>query len=61
MHLTIAYFTSRKNPAIKWFFDSLNRETGGDYTKIRVVVVDFWAKNRTECVDDIARLVATAR
>jgi len=54
MHLTIAYFTSRKNPAIKWFFDSLNRETGGDYTKIRVVVVDFWAKNRTECVDDIA-------
>lgn len=40
MHLTIAYFTSRMVPKIEWFFDSLHRETGGDYSGIRVVVVD---------------------
>lgn len=47
-NLTIAYMTSRKNPQINWFFDSLHRETGGDYTGIKVVVVDFWAKQRNE-------------
>lgn len=41
--LTIAYFTNRKQPMIQWFFDSLHRETGGDYTGIKVLVVDFWA------------------
>ncbi len=52
MFLSIAYFTSRKTPKIGWFFDSLHRETGGVYTGIRVVVVDFWAKQRNECVDE---------
>lgn len=42
-HLTIAYMTSRRNPQINWFFDSLHRETGGNYAGIKVVVVDFWA------------------
>jgi hypothetical protein len=49
--LTIAYFTNRKNPRLQWFFDSLHRETGGNYRgqraqgteRIRVVVVDFYA------------------
>ncbi len=41
-HLSICYMTSRKQPMIGWFFDSLHRETGGDYTGIKVVVVDFW-------------------
>jgi hypothetical protein len=45
-HLTIAYFTSRKNPAIQWFFDSLRRETGGDFHGIRVVIVDVWQRER---------------
>lgn len=40
-HLTIAYMTNRPDPKIRWFFDSLHRETGGDYTGIKVVVVDF--------------------
>lgn len=42
MTLTIAYFTNRPDPKIRWFFDSLHRETGGDYTGIKVVVVDFF-------------------
>lgn len=29
-----------------WFFDSLHRETKGDYRGIKVVVVDFWEKQR---------------
>jgi hypothetical protein len=41
-HLTIAYFTSRKNPAIHWFFDSLRRETSNNFTEITVLVIDFW-------------------
>lgn len=44
--LTIAYFTSRKQPCIEWFFDSLHIETGGDYSGIKVVVVDFYAESR---------------
>lgn len=27
---------------IEWFFDSLRRETGGDFSDIKIVVVDFW-------------------
>jgi hypothetical protein len=38
--LTIAYFTSRRMPMFEWFADSLNRETGGNYDGIRIVVVD---------------------
>jgi len=43
-HVTYAYFTSRKNPLIKNFFDSLHREIAEDYSNKRIVVVDFWAK-----------------
>jgi hypothetical protein len=43
-HLTIAYFTSRKEPLISWFFDSLDRELAGDYTNKKIIVVDFWAE-----------------
>jgi hypothetical protein len=46
MTLTIAYLTNRKNPRLRWFFDSLHRETGGNYTGIRVVVVDYWFHDR---------------
>jgi hypothetical protein len=41
--LTIAYLTNRKDPRIKWFFDSLHRECKGIYDGIKLVVVDFWA------------------
>lgn len=43
-NLSIAYFTSRKNPLIEMFFDSLDRELAGDYTDKRIIVVDFWAE-----------------
>jgi hypothetical protein len=42
--LTIAYFTSRRDPAIQWFFDSLARELNGDYANVKLVVVDFWSQ-----------------
>lgn len=52
-HLTIAYFTSRKSPMIEWFFSSLNRETGGDYEGISIVVVDRWYGERPENIYDL--------
>lgn len=45
MHLTIVYITGRLEPHFEWFADSLHRETGGDYTDVSVVVVDYWAEN----------------
>ncbi len=42
--LTIAYITARRDPKFRWWCDSLARETGGDYTGIRVVVIDFFAE-----------------
>src|ERR1039457_1584571 len=47
--LTIAYLTSRKNPRIEWFFDSLHRQMNElriGLDEIKVVVVDFYAKER---------------
>ena len=41
--LTIAYITSREEPKIEWFFDSLHRECLGNYEGIKVVVVDSLA------------------
>ncbi len=43
MHLTVAYGTFRKQPMWNWFTDSFHRECGGDYTGIKIVVVDFLA------------------
>lgn len=43
--LTIAYFTSRKDCKIEWFFDSLKRELNGrEWPK--VLVIDFWHSSR---------------
>jgi len=50
--LTIAYMTNRPDPKIRWFFDSLRRETGGDYTGIKVVVVDFFRDLPTRHLGD---------
>lgn len=37
--LTIVYVSSRHEPKMQWFFDSLDRETGDDYSNTHVVVV----------------------
>jgi hypothetical protein len=37
--LTICYVTARYNPKIQWFLDSLDRETGKDYSNTKVIVV----------------------
>lgn len=44
--LTCAYMTNRMDCRFEWFADSLHNETGGDYTDIRVVCVDFFAASR---------------
>lgn len=36
--------TSRKNPRIEWFFDSLHTQCANDYSAFSVLVVDFWAE-----------------
>lgn len=45
--LTIAYITCRQDCRIEWFFSSLQRECVGNYTGIRVVVVDFHRESRS--------------
>lgn len=42
--ISIAYLTCRRDPHFSWWAESLHRETGGDYTGIRIVVVDFYAE-----------------
>lgn len=42
--LTIGYVTARKDNQVRWFFDSLDRELGGRYGDVQIVVVDFWAE-----------------
>lgn len=42
--LTIAYITNRVDCRPEWFFDSLHAQCGGDYSDIRIVVVDFYAQ-----------------
>lgn len=43
--------TSRKNPRIEWFFDSLHTQCGGDYSWFTVLVVDFWAEDEGRKVE----------
>lgn len=40
--ITISYFTCRKEPRIEWFFRSLNRELKGDWSKVQVLIIDYW-------------------
>lgn len=42
--LTIAYFTSRKQPMIEWFADSLRRQAKDNRDDIRIIVVDLWSQ-----------------
>ncbi len=37
--LTIVYVTARHEPKVEWFYESLNRESGGDYSNTKVIVV----------------------
>lgn len=39
--LTICYVTARKNHQFQWFYDSLVQQTKGDFSGIRVVMVDY--------------------
>lgn len=46
--ITLSFVTARRDPKAHWFFQSLHRETKGDYTGLRVVVVDFYAYGHRE-------------
>lgn len=53
---TIAFLTNRKEPMIEWFFDSLHLECGGDYTDLKIIVIDFWAQDCDAwTLDDVAK------
>lgn len=45
-HLTICFTTSRKDPKLNWFFESLQRQVSAD-DKIKIVIVDFNANDIT--------------
>lgn len=45
-HLTICYLTSRKEPKIEWFFQSLRNQLTLDCDNISIVVVDFYHPTR---------------
>ena len=49
-YLTIAYITFRRNPRFHWFTESLAREMNGRNTGVRIVVVDYYANERSEKV-----------
>lgn len=40
--ISICYVTARKDCRIHWFLDSLNRQCRGDYSELRIIVVDFY-------------------
>lgn len=54
-HLTVAYFTNRKDCKIDWFFDSLHRELSANYDNIKIVVIDFWQDGSFERMEQIMR------
>ncbi len=58
-HLTIAYFTSRKEPKLEWFFGSLYRQLAAAPIDIglRIVVVDIWL----QAMDDWTQEMVDAR
>lgn len=49
--ISICYVTSRMEPHIGWFFDSLHSICRGDYSDIRVIIVDFYAQAHGEWTD----------
>src|ERR1041385_5671507 len=65
--LTVVYVTARREPKIEWFFDSLDRETGGDYSNTKVVVVDsfLWSRDadmvRLAFYNDKTKLAVTPK
>ncbi len=46
--LTIAFLTARQRPNAEWFLQSLDRESGGDYSNIKVIIVDTYGEEYTQ-------------
>src|SRR5436190_5461475 len=47
--LTVVYVTARYEPKIEWFFGSLNRETGHDYSNTKIIVVASHYIDKDKC------------
>lgn len=47
--------TSRENPHIEWFFDSLHTQCKGDYSAFNVLVVDFHAEKEGRVAEFAAK------
>ncbi len=41
--LTIVYVTARLEPKVEWFLESLHRETAGDYSNRKVLIVNSYS------------------
>ena len=46
--ITFAYFTCRKDPKIEWFFNSLNRELNGDWSNVKILIIDYHSQYNFE-------------
>lgn len=44
--MTLAYFTSRKDPKIEWFFSCLRRELNNNLKGFQIIIVDFHKSER---------------
>jgi hypothetical protein len=55
--LTVVYVTARKGPKINWFFDSLDRETGRDYSNTKIIVVDTFFPSQHPLTETIKTYV----
>lgn len=56
MTLSIAYITTRLNPRVHWFLDSLTRQNNGNLEGLNVIVVDLHAGDRN-LTDPVWRFV----
>ena len=46
-HITVCYMTNRRGCHAEWFFDSLARQEVSSPVSLKVVVIDFYAAERT--------------
>ncbi len=53
--LTVAFLTARRQPQVNWFLDSLDRETGKDYSNTGVIIISSHPIESPVDVDCILR------
>jgi hypothetical protein len=51
--LTVAFLTARREPYLRWFLESLDRETGKDYSNTKVMVISTYPIESPLDVDSV--------